>query len=121
MVGDPAQIRAVAARLRREADEVRSVGARVGAARGVEWRSAAAEAFRDRVTEAVHGERRTAQLLDEAAAALDAHAAGVERTLAELVRLAHATQAAAQRVAGEATDAVQHVVRGATAGGRRGD
>ena len=98
MVGNPEQIRAVAARLRREAEQVRAVSGRVGATRGIAWRSAAADAFRERVSEAVHGERRSAQLLDDAAGAVDRHAAAVERVLDELARLARAAQEVAGRL-----------------------
>jgi hypothetical protein len=98
VVGDPDRIRAVAARLRREAEQVRAVSLRVGAAHAVEWRSAAAEAFRDRVSEAVHGERRAAHLLEEAALAFDAHAGAVERVLDELARVARTAQEAVGRL-----------------------
>ncbi|HEY3534542.1 MAG TPA: hypothetical protein VGK60_03165 [Pedococcus sp.] len=98
MVGEPDRIRAVAARLRHEAQQVREVSTRVGAARGVEWRSGAADAFRERVSEAVHGERRAAQLLDEAARAVDLHAAAVERVLDGLAALVRAAQEAAGRL-----------------------
>jgi len=98
MVGNPEQIRAVAARLRHEADQLRSVSVRVGATRGIAWRSAAANAFRERVAEAVHGERRVAQLLEDAAAAVERHAAAVERVLDELARLARLAQEAAGRL-----------------------
>jgi hypothetical protein len=98
MVGDPDELRTVAARLRREADQVRSVSLRVGAARRVEWHSVAAEAFRERVSEAVHGERRAAELLDEAASAVDAHAAAVQCVLEELARVARTAQEAVGRL-----------------------
>jgi hypothetical protein len=98
MVGEPDRIRTVAARLRREAEQLRSVSARVGATRGVEWRSGAADAFRHRVSEAVHGQRRAAELLDEAARAVDLHAAAVELVLDELTRLARAAREAAGRL-----------------------
>jgi uncharacterized protein YukE len=92
MVGEPDRIRAVAARLRHEAEQVRALSSRVGATRGVEWRSAAADAFRDGVAEAGHGERRAAQLLDEAARAVELHAAAVERVLDGLAAVARAAQ-----------------------------
>ena len=53
MVGSSEDVRVVARQVRRDAERVRHVAARVGATRGVAWRSAAATRFREVVTDRV--------------------------------------------------------------------
>jgi hypothetical protein len=88
MVGDPQQIRAVAARLRADAEQLRRLARRVGLAGDVAWRSRAATLFRERVATRAHALRRAAGELDEAAGRVDAHAEGVEVARAEVARVA---------------------------------
>jgi hypothetical protein len=88
MVGDPQQIRAIAARLRADADRLRLLAGRVGRTREVAWRSRAATLFRERVGERAHALQRSARTLDEAAQRVDAHADGVEVARAHVVRVA---------------------------------
>jgi hypothetical protein len=88
MVGDPQQIRALAARLRADAERLRQLARRVGATREVAWRSRAATLFRDRVGERTHELQGSARSLDEAARWVDAHADGVEVARAQVLRVA---------------------------------
>jgi hypothetical protein len=88
MVGDPQQIRALAARLRADAERLRQLARRVGATREVAWRSRAAALFRERAGERAHALQRSAGDLDEAARWVDAHAEGVEAARAQVVRVA---------------------------------
>lgn len=88
MMGEPQQIRALAARLRDDAERLRQLARRVGATREVAWRSRAAALFRDRVGERAKALRRSAGELEEAARLVDAHAHGVEVARAQVVRVA---------------------------------
>lgn len=88
MVGDPQQIRALAARLRADADRLRLLAGRAGRTREVAWRSRAAALYRERVGERAHALQGSARSLDEAAQRVDAHADGVEEARAEVVRVA---------------------------------
>lgn len=101
MMGDPHEIRALATRLRADAEQLRQLAARVGRARDVAWRSRAAALYRDRVGERAHALRRSAQRLDEAAGRVQAHADGVEAARAEVLRVA-ALGADFARAAGQA-------------------
>ena len=60
------------------ADEVRSIAARVRRAADVDWESVAAQAFRAELEEEVERVLTAARRVDEAAAALVAHALAVE-------------------------------------------
>lgn len=100
-MGDPHEIRALATRLRADADRLRQLAVRVGRTREVTWRSRAATLFRERVGERAHALRRSAQQLDEAAGRVQAHADGVEAARAEVLRVA-ALGADFARAAGEA-------------------
>ena len=100
MVGDPQQIRALAARLRADAERLRHLARRVGRTRDVAWRSRAATLFRERVAERAHALGCAAQELDEAARRVDAHAEGVEVARAEVARVA-ARGAELARTAGD--------------------
>ena len=84
MVGDPAQIRVVAARLRAEGERVRWLARRVLATGDVSWQSPAAALFRVSVAELAEGVRRCAPELDEAARRVEAHAEAVAVARAEL-------------------------------------
>jgi uncharacterized protein YukE len=88
MVGEPEAIRAVARRLRQEAEQVRVTAGRIGATGDVPWRSGAADAFRERVAQRAAGSRRAAQLLHDAAEAVDQHARAVEAVRAGLAGVA---------------------------------
>ena len=88
MIGDPHEIRALAQQLRTDAQLLRQLATRVGRTRDVAWRSRAATLFRERVGERVHGLRRSAEQLDEAAWRVQAHADAVEAARAEVLRVA---------------------------------
>ena len=79
MVGSSEDVWAVARQVRRDAELVRHVAARVGATRGVGWRSVAATRFREVVTDRVVGLGRAVGGLDAAAEALEAHALALDR------------------------------------------
>lgn len=88
-MGDPGQLRALAARVRQEAERVRATAHRVEVASDVAWHSPAAYAFRGRVGVRVLGLCRVAQDLDEGAAAIDVHAAAVQGAHDLLGRVVH--------------------------------
>ena len=87
MVGDPEQIRAVAVRLRSDAERVRWLASRALGTGDVAWRSPAATLFRARVAERAHGLRRCAGDLDTAASRVEVHAEAVSAARAELARV----------------------------------
>lgn len=87
-MGSSEDIRAVAGRARRDAELVRQVAARVGATRGVGWRSAAATRFREVVTDRVGGLGRAVRGLEAAAEALESHAQALDRAREALQALA---------------------------------
>ncbi len=85
MYGDTRAIRRLAADLRQQADDIRvQADALVGQAEAVEWQGWAADAMRLRARERGATLRRTAASHDDAADALDRHAAEVDR-LKELI------------------------------------
>ncbi|NYG06449.1 hypothetical protein BJ986_000936 [Phycicoccus badiiscoriae] len=86
MVGDPDEIRALAVRLRAEAEQVRRLAWRVALAREVTWRSPAATLFRERAQERAHALQHAARRLDEASRRVQAHADAVEAARVELLR-----------------------------------
>lgn len=92
MTGDPGHLTALAARVRHEAERVRTTATCVDHTSDVAWQSAAAHAFRGRVGALVLGLRGVAQDLDEGAAAIEAHAAAVQRAHELLGRLVHSGQ-----------------------------
>jgi hypothetical protein len=106
MVGDPAQIRALATRLRADAERLRLLAQRVGRTRDIAWRSPAADLFRERVGERVHSLLRSASELDGAAHRVDVHAEAVEEARAEMVRVARLGAGLAQAASDAATRAV---------------
>ena len=77
LTGEAAPLRALATMLEHLADDVRAAAARAGRTAGVEWSSLAADAFRHSLAEQADGVRRCATAVDDAAAALTAHAAAV--------------------------------------------
>ena len=87
MVGDPDQIRTVAARLRAEAERVRWLAGRVLGAGDVTWRSPTASLFRSRVTDRAHGLRHCAVDLETAAHLVEVHAHAVAAARSELARV----------------------------------
>lgn len=88
MYGDSAEIRELAARLRRRAEEVRETADRLaGRVARVEWRGRAAEAMRVRVRAGVGDLRAVAGDYERAAAALERHADEVDRLNALIARI----------------------------------
>ncbi len=80
MYGDTGTIRALAARLRERAGEIRTEAARLAAhADQVPWEGLAARAMRNHAHERAAALRRTAALHEDAADALDRHAREVDR------------------------------------------
>jgi uncharacterized protein YukE len=80
MYGDTSTIRAFARQFRERAEEIRSEAERVDTrAAEVAWQGLAAAAMRARTEQRTAALRRTAELHDLAAGALDAHAAEVDR------------------------------------------
>ncbi len=100
MYGDTAAIRRRATELRRQAGEIRREGDDLlGRAEGVRWQGWAADAMRSHARDRVAALRRTAQRHDDAADALDRHAAEVERLqalIAIIERRVHDLVAAAR-------------------------
>lgn len=84
MLGDSQDVRRLAARTRLLAGQVRTAAARVRSTAGVDWESAAAEAFRCRVAEHAGRLLVVADRLDDGAAALTLHAEEVDRSLVHL-------------------------------------
>jgi len=87
MVGDPGEIRAVAARVRADADRVRWLAGRVAATGEVSWHSPAADLFRTAVAEQADALRRCAGALEDASRLVELHAAAVASARTELARL----------------------------------
>lgn len=107
--GDPGAIRALAARLREQAAEVRSEAERLrGLADAVPWTGRAADAMRERARAGAAGLRRTADLHEDAAEALDRHAAEVERRQAQVAAVERRFHA----LVDEARDAVGDLLGG---------
>lgn len=105
MYGDSEAIRGLARTMRRQGTALRSQADWLLArAEAVPWEGLAAEAMRARVRAQVGGLRRTADLADDAAVALDQHADEVDRLkslIAAIERQAMALVAAARdRLAG---------------------
>jgi hypothetical protein len=86
MVGEPEQIRAVAVRLRADADRVRWLAGRVLATGDLQWHSPAAALFRARVADHVTSLRRGAADLETASRLFDVHAEAVSVARAELAK-----------------------------------
>jgi len=83
MYADPNAIRALAGALRARAEEIRAAADQlVGDATAVRWTEQAAEAMRGRAADGASDLRRSALLHDDAAAALERHAAAVEHVQA---------------------------------------
>ena len=87
MVGDPEQIRAVAARLRADADRLRWLAGRVVGTGDVAWRSPAASLFHARVAERAQALGRCAVDLETAARLVEVHAEAVSVARAELAKV----------------------------------
>jgi len=90
MVGDPDQIRAVAARLRSEAERVQWLAHRVLRTGDVAWRSPAADVYRRRVAERAHALRHCAEELQTAALLVEVHGQAVSAARTELARAGEA-------------------------------
>jgi hypothetical protein len=91
MFGDPGAIRALARPLHERAGELRALSGRlVDQARATSWEGLAADAMRAVVGGSAGDLRRTADLHDEAAAALERHADHIAAALAAIERTLHA-------------------------------
>lgn len=84
MLGDAQDVRRLAARARLLAGQVRTTAAEMRSTAGVDWESAAAEAFRRRAAEHAGRLLVAADRLDDGATALSLHAEEVERSLVQL-------------------------------------
>lgn len=84
MYGEPAEVRRMARQVGGWAEQTRADAGRAARAADVRWQSVAAQRFRQRVDDAVESVARAARELDDLQAALDAHAAEVERRLAQI-------------------------------------
>jgi hypothetical protein len=90
MYGDTGTIRALAARLRERADEIRTEAALLAArAEQVPWQGLAAEAMRCHARERAGALAHTAALHDDAADALDRHAREVDRVKDLIAAIEH--------------------------------
>ncbi|MFN8190870.1 MAG: hypothetical protein U0R78_10625 [Nocardioidaceae bacterium] len=100
MYGDTGVIRVLARRMRDQADDLRREADRlVGEAEAVWWTGWAADAMRSRARDRGAALRRTAALHDDAASALERHAAEIDRLkelIAWLERRAHSVVTAAR-------------------------
>ena len=89
--GDPTELDRLAGRIRAAArqvwDQASTLSSRCAQ---VEWESAAADRFRGSVDLDVAALRRTVEDLEEAAAALEAHAETVRERIAAIARIEHA-------------------------------
>ena len=86
---DPAEITALAGRIERHAEAIRTAARRLACAVvATSWDGRAARCFDGAAADLVRGLHTAAQRLDDAAAALRRHAAAVGDTLATLRRLA---------------------------------
>jgi hypothetical protein len=97
---DVAGARALALRLRCEAEDLRALSSAVGATGELAWRSPAAEAFRVRVGAASLRLRATATALDDAALAVELHGEAARAHLAELAELTALAGSVGEAVAG---------------------
>lgn len=98
MYGNPEELDRLAAALHTQAEGVRDqVRARLAQSEGATWRSAAADAWQERVRQETRQGLATADRMDEAAAALAAHAERCREVLAEIA-------AVEERVRGWFTD-----------------
>jgi hypothetical protein len=110
MYGDTTRIRALADALRERAEEIRGLADQLGIrADRVPWHGLAADAMRLHVRGRAAALRRTADLHDEAAAALDRHAHEVDR----LKDLIAAIERKARGLLDAATDKLLDVLDGA--------
>lgn len=97
--GDPGAVRALAAGLRDRAGDVRDEAARLRAlVDACPWTGWAADAMRQRAAATLGGLHRTADRHDEAAEALDRHAAEVERRQAQVAAVERAFHALVEAV-----------------------
>ena len=116
MYGDPTAIRGLASRLHDQADDLRGqADGLLARAEAVAWRGRAADAMRAHARDRVAALRHTARAHDDAAQALERHAAEVERLqalIAALERRAHQlVTAARERLAGLAAQLLEGVGR----------
>lgn len=105
--GDPGDIRAMAARVRSWADDVDDQAAEVRRAKGVEWTSAAADAFIARIEQRYADTRAVAESMREAAGRLDHLADTLEdrqRTLMNLLEQAGRTLDEAEQMVRDGVD-----------------
>lgn len=124
MYGDTTVIRRLARELREQADEIKDEATRlVARTEQVDWSGRAAGALRERVAAQSRGLRACAADHEEAAEALDRHAARVERTkelIAAIERRAARLVDAARDRLGDAVDGLVGAV-GSALPGEAGD
>ncbi len=109
MYGDATAIRRLADRLRDRADEIRAAAARLAdQAEQVPWEGCAADAMRRHTHARIASLRETASLHDDAAAALDRHA----REVARLQDLIAAIERKVAGLVGAARDRIADLGRG---------
>jgi hypothetical protein len=113
MYGDPTSIRGLATRLREQADDLRRQGEELLArAETVPWHGRAADAMRAHARDRVAALRQTARVHDDAADALDRHAAEVARRQALIAELEHR----AHRLVSDARERLAGLAEGLRAG-----
>lgn len=110
-LGAAEHARGAARRVEDVADALRALARRVAAAEEVRWRSAAAQAFRERAGELAGDLRRCAGDVDAAAAALRAHAAVTAERAERIAGLARAAERASDDGLEEAADRARRAVR----------
>jgi hypothetical protein len=99
MYGDPDRIHALARALRDRAEEIRGQADQLAArAEAVAWTGQAADAMRARAWAGAGGLRRTADLHEEAAHALERHARAAAGVLEEIDRAEHLITGALHRL-----------------------
>jgi hypothetical protein len=87
MIGDPQDLRRLAQVASALADQAREQAAVVLSTGGVEWRSSAADRFRDGLVDLARALRCNASRLDEASLALWAHARAAESEITHLFKV----------------------------------
>lgn len=93
LIGDPAELHAVADRITRHADAVRAgAGTLAAAVAGDRWHGFASDVFDAEAAGLMRGMRACAARLDDAADALRRHAGRVQAVLDEIKRVWHAIE-----------------------------
>lgn len=107
LIGDPAELRAIADRISRHADAVRAgAGTLAAAVAGDRWHGFASDVFDAEAAALIHGMRACAARLDDAADALRRHADRVQAVLDEIKRVWHAIEGVGMAVVHEVGEVV---------------